>query len=564
MSNTIISTIYPAIPPLSKPTRNLAHQKIFVLPSDCTHLPYKDTHSFSALVNDYLAKDEKLRGFYRFDTDISGIEKAIEERGKYPVDRALLTRVLEKQYADIETTDAVKQHIQQLKEETTFTICTAHQPNLLTGYLYFIYKIIHAIKLAHELSEKYPDKHFVPVYYMGSEDNDLDELGTFRYGAEKYVWDANGQTGAVGRMHTKSLKSLLDQLFRRLGPPGDFTERLKELLTQAYLQHATIGKATQFLVNELFGKYGLVVIDPDDAELKKAFAEVMKDDLLQGKAEGLVKTQIEKISAHYKSQAYPRSINLFYLKDDLRERIEKNGDVWKVLNTDISFTEKELLNELGNHPDRFSPNVVLRGVFQETILPDVAFIGGGAEVAYWLQLKTAFEHYHVFYPAILLRQSVQWIPEDADKRRKDLHLSFQELFLPKEELLNTYFLKQAKEELNIDEETNELDILLEKLKTKATHVDATLEYSADAVQKKINYQLDILRKKMLRAEKKKHAVIVERIEKLKQRLFPNGGLQERVENFIEYYPLYGDAFFEILYTAIKPLQHEFLIIHSEK
>lgn len=532
--------------------------------SDCTYLPYKDTHSFSALVNDYLSKNEKLKEFYSFDTDISGIEKAIHTRKKQPVDRALLTSVLEKQYADIETADAVKKNIQRLKEEDTFTICTAHQPNLLTGYLYFIYKIIHAIKLSHDLSEKFPDKHFVPVYYIGSEDNDLDELGTFRYGGEKYVWNAAGQTGAVGRMNTESLKPLLDLLFRRLGPPGDFTEQLKKILTKAYLHHHTIGKATQFLVNELFGKYGLVVIDPDDANLKKTFIEVMKEDLLHGKAEELVKKQIEKLSVHYKSQAHPRSINLFYLKDDIRERIEKDGQVWKVLNTDISFTQQELLNELENHPDRFSPNVVLRGLFQETILPDVAFIGGGAEVAYWLQLKTAFEHYNVFYPVILLRQSVLWENEEARKRMQELHITYQELFLGKDELVKNYFLKQAKEELNMDEESNGLELILGKLKTKAKILDATLEYSADAVLKKMSYQLDILRKKMLRAEKKKQAVIVERIEKLKNSLFPNGGLQERVENFIEYYPIYGDAFFEILYRTMKPLQHEFLIIHSEK
>lgn len=530
----------------------------------CTYLPYKDTHSFSSLVNDYLSKDEKLHGFYTFDTDISGIKKAIEERKKYPVDRELLVKILEKQYADVEVPKAVRKNIQKLKDEHTFTICTAHQPNLLTGYLYFIYKIIHAIKLAHELSEEFLDKHFVPVYYIGSEDNDLDELGTFRYNGEKYIWGASGQTGAVGRMNTQSLKPLLEELFKRLGPPGEYTERLKEILTQAYLEHNTIGKATQYLVSKLFGKYGLVVIDPDDTDLKRAFTEVMKDDLLQGKAESLVTKQIEKLSAHYKSQAHPRSINLFYLKDNLRERIEKQDSEWKVLNTNISFSREELLNELEDHPERFSPNVVLRGLFQETILPDVAFIGGGAEVAYWLQLKTVFEHYEVFYPVILLRQSVLWMSKDAGRRMHNLHLTYPALFLDKDELVKNYFLKEVERELNIDEEANELEVILERLKTKAKGIDTTLEYSAGAVLQKINYQLDILRKKMLRAEKKKNTITVERIDQLKKLLFPDNGLQERVENFIEYYPIYADAFFEILYRCIQPLKNKFLIIRSEK
>ena len=103
--------------------------------------------------------------------------------------------------------EQVNKNIDLLNKENTFTICTAHQPNLLTGYLYFIYKIVHAIKLADELNEQHADKRFVPVYFMGSEDNDLDELGRFRYNSEQYVWDADGQTGAVGRMEYDVIKT---------------------------------------------------------------------------------------------------------------------------------------------------------------------------------------------------------------------------------------------------------------------------------------------------------------------------------------------------------------------
>ena len=532
------------------------------MPSDCTYIPYQDTHSFSKLVIDYLADNEKLKSFFEFSADETGLQKAIEQRKKIPVDRSLLATVLSKQYADLEISEFTKKNIASLKYENTFTICTAHQPNLLTGYLYFIYKILHAIKLSQELSKAHPDKHFVPVYYMGSEDNDLDELGTFRYNGEKYRWDANGQTGAVGRMHTKSLKPLLNDLFKKIGPPGEYAAQLKELLTKVYLEHDTIAKATQYLVNELFGKYGLVVLDPDDADLKKSFIDVMKDDLLNHHAEKIVAKQIDKLSENYKSQAHPRAINLFYLKDQLRERIEKDGDSWKVLNSAIVFSKEDLLKELENYPERFSPNVVLRGLFQESILPNVAFIGGGAEVAYWLQLKTVFEHYKVFYPVILLRQSALWITKKANERIKELHLSIRDIFLPKEELLKTYFQKQAKGELNIDEQTNELEVILQALKEKAKTVDDTLEYSAEAVLKKINYQLDILQKKMLRAEKKKNAVVVARLEKLKDDLFPNGSLQERIENFIEYFLLYGDSYFDTLLKEINPLQNEFLVLEE--
>jgi len=171
-----------------------------------TYVPYSETGYFSGLVTDYLAGDVVLRPFYGFSPDKQGMCDAVRERAKYPVDRKLLVSLLNKQYDGLEMPAKVAENIRLLGEENTFTVCTAHQPNLLTGYLYFVYKILHAIKLAEELKGQYPDKNFVPVYYMGSEDNDLEELGTFRYGTDKYVWDGNGQKGAVGRMQTKGLK----------------------------------------------------------------------------------------------------------------------------------------------------------------------------------------------------------------------------------------------------------------------------------------------------------------------------------------------------------------------
>ena len=316
---------------------------------DCTHIPYSNTGNFSDLVLDYLNAHPNLKQYYNYTPDADGIAQAIAARSKYPVNRKVLVSVLHKQYAELNKHDKLIENIDRLADENTYTICTAHQPNLMTGYLYFIYKIMHAIKLADELNTKYSDKHFVPVYYMGSEDNDLEELGTFRYNNQKYVWDAAGQTGAVGRMHTNSLKPLLDEVFKVLGPPGENLDVLKDILTQAYLQHQTIGEATQYLVNELFGRYGLVVLNPDEAELKKQIIPILKDDLQNHMAYVLVNDHIETLEEQYKVQAYPRMINLFYLRDDIRERIEKRNGKWRVLNTEIEWSEDALMTELETH-----------------------------------------------------------------------------------------------------------------------------------------------------------------------------------------------------------------------
>ena len=525
-----------------------------------THVPYAETGYFSKLVTDYISDDACIKPFYSLPPTAEGLATAIKERANYPINRKALVTALTKQYEHLSKHARVEENIQQLLSENTFTVCTAHQPNLLTGYLYFIYKILHAIKLAEQLNELHADKHFVPVYYMGSEDNDLEELGTFRFRGNKYVWDGNGQTGAVGRMNTASLKTLLNDVFRLFGPPGKDCDELQKLITKAYLGHKTVGAATQYLVNELFGRFGLVVVDPDDALLKADFIPVMEDELLHQHANPIITKQIELLGAHYKIQAHPREINLFYLHDQTRERIEKKDEIWEVLNTDIRFTETEILSELKQHPERFSPNVMLRGLFQETILPNVAFIGGGAEVAYWLQLKTLFAHYHIFYPSIHLRQSVLWIDGQRSELIKQSALSIPDIFKPEQQLVRDYITKHSGNEWRTNDETAAIEIIFESLKEKATTLDPTLNAAADAALTKMKHQLQIIEQKMLRAEKRKMQTQLLRIEKMKKVLFPNNSLQERVENFTEYYLEYGASFFDIILQGMEPLAMTFLVI----
>ena len=525
-----------------------------------THVPYSETGFFSHLVNDYLSNSADIKSFYHYPPDITGITQAIDERCKYPINRKTLVATLTKQYTNLTKFSKTEENIQLLLKENTFTVCTAHQPNLLTGYLYFIYKILHAIKLAEELSKAHPGKHFVPVFYMGSEDNDIEELGTFRFRGDKNVWDGNGQSGAVGRMSTKELKPILDGLFKLFGPPGKNCDMLQDMLAKAYLQHNTIAEATHYLVNELFGRYGLVVLNPDEAALKTGFIPVMQDELLHQTAFPVITNQIEKLAAHYKIQAHPRQINLFYLTDKIRERIETKGDKWIAVNTSIQWTKAEILDELKQHPERFSPNVMLRGLYQETILPNVAFIGGGAEVAYWLQLQPLFGHYKVFYPCILLRQSVLWVSNTQSKLRRSLELSIADIFKQEAQLMREYISKHSTDQWQTQGEAIAIEHIFQSLKTKASSLDPTLKSSAEAALAKMKRQLSVLETKMLRAEKKKMQTQLSRITKLKKSLFPDSSLQERVENFSEYYLQYGPSFFDMIKEDIDPLSGKFLVI----
>ena len=288
----------------------------------------------------------------------------------------------------------------------------------------------------------------------------------------------------------------------------------------------------------------------------------MQDELLHQNAQPIIASQIEKLGQHYKIQAHPRLINLFYLSEQLRERIEQKGDEWVVLNSDKKWNQEELLLELNTHPERFSPNVMLRGLFQETILPNVVFIGGGAEVAYWLQLKPLFEHFKVFYPSIHLRQSVLWMPKSQADLRNKLGFTNAEIFKPVLDLQREYINNHTDNAWQIGDETKELEAIIERLKSKADHIDATLGPAASAALTKMKKQLDALEKKMLRAEKRKLDTEMERIIRLKSVLFPNASLQERIENFMEYYLEYGPQFLDIIKEGILPLNPHFLVVEQ--
>jgi bacillithiol synthase len=526
-----------------------------------TSLPYSKTGFFSKIVTDYLQQAEELRPFYIHSPTLEGIKTAIKARQNFPGNRALLAGELEKQYASVATTDLVKQNIQLLLDPGTFTITTAHQPAIFTGTLYFVYKILHTIKLAADLKEELPQYNFVPVFYMGSEDADLDELGKIYLGNEKIMWDTK-QSGAVGRMNTKGLEKIITRIEGELSI-HPFGAALIKLLKDCYLKSPDIQTATFKLINALFAAYGLVVLIPDNAHFKKIMQPVFEDDLLNQRPSAIVEETINKLSQHYKVQANPRAINLFYLKDDKRERIEVTGNRYEVLGSNISFSKAELLKELADHPERFSPNVILRGLFQETLLPNIVFIGGGGEMAYWLELQDLFRHYQVPYPVLVLRNSFLVVEKKWKEKIAKLGFSVKDFFQPAQQLLTSLVTRSKNGELKLVNELTEVQQLYRQLKQKAGNIDKTLEQHIEALQAKTIRPLHELEKKMLRAEKRKYEEQERQIQAVKSALFPLDNLQERVENFMPYYAKWGVDFISMLYQNSPALEQEFVVLEEQ-
>ncbi len=525
----------------------------------CTHIPYEHTGSFSNIVIDYLHQSQQLQPFYQHPVSLQGIKASIRARQAFSTNRPLLVRELEKQYAGLPLSSKQQENIQSLLSPDTFTVTTAHQPNIFTGPLYFIYKIIHTIKMADGLKEELPGYHFVPVYYMGSEDADLDELGHIHLNGEKLVWQTD-QTGAVGRMKVdRALLQLIDTINGQIGVQ-DFGPELVNLFRKTYTEGKTIQQATLELVNELFATFGLLVVIPDNPELKRSFNPVIQQEVEQRFSHQAVAATIAALGRSYKVQAGGRDLNLFYLINDKRERIELKGLRYIVPALNLEWSREGILQELTSFPERFSANVILRGLFQETILPNIAFIGGGGELAYWLELKKVFEAAQVPYPLLMLRNSFLLIDSKSKRLINKLNLSYTDLFKTALELTNNLVTNASANQLSLAKEMEELVRFYAQLATTAGKVDGPLARHTEALKTQAFKKLGALEKKMLRAEKRKFTEQQAQIEQIKHQLFPGNNLQERVGNFSTYYAVTGKHWLQDIYQASSIFNTAFTVV----
>jgi bacillithiol synthase len=525
------------------------------------HLPFSQIPQLAKTDVAYATAHPNLRPFYSYTPDIQSFEQAIEDRKKMDVDRAILVETLQQQYQSLSQKPIVTQNIESLRQANAFTIVTAHQPSLFLGPLYFVYKILSIVHLSRQLQAAYPKYHFVPTFVIGGEDHDFEEVNNINIFNKKITWQ-NEEKGAVGMMKTESLQPVLAELKAILGE-GDNAAKIYQLIEQSYTSADLYHTATQSLINELFGDYGLVVINMNNATFKRSFIPYIIKEIIERPSSQLVRaTQKELLKAGFKAQAFPREINFFYLKEQLRERIIFEDNLYKVMNSDYVFSEMEMIAEINQYPERFSPNVIIRPMYQEVILPNLAYIGGGGELAYWLERKNQFDYFGVFFPMLIRRNSVLWIDEASAAKMEKLQLTPLDLFQDIDILVKNYITKNASADLNLNQEKVDFQGIFKRIESVAKKIDATLEKVVMAESVKQLQALEQLESRIVRAEKQKHETSLNQIKSLVQKFCPNGGLQERFDNFLPFYVKYGQTFFDVILQQSNPLQEGFVVINA--
>ncbi|KFF27919.1 bacillithiol biosynthesis cysteine-adding enzyme BshC [Chryseobacterium vrystaatense] len=520
-------------------------------------ISFNDIESIPQLVKDFL--NQKIEGFENSTFSLDHFKDQINlKQNSFTLgQRQILSDVLQEQLSALTLSSKQKENLGNLKQPNTFTITTGHQLNLFSGPVFFVYKILQTIKTCAYLKENFPDFNFVPIYWMASEDHDFAEINHFK--TENNYYEINEKSGGpVGRITISDTFFISE--FEKEFKDSVFGTELILMMKEAYKVGNTLTEAIKTLVNRLFSEFGLLIMDGDSKELKEQIKDIFKDELMHFSLQKNSKEKVDFLTEKYgKVQVNPREINLFYLSET-RDRIDFDGEKYNIVDTDKRFSREEILHELEHNPERFSPNALMRPVYQEKVLPNLAYIGGNAEIMYWLELKDYFAAVNIPFPVLIPRNSMLFIKEKTVGKIEKLDLNIEDFFGSFTAITNQKILKNN----SILSLLEEKEILLEKGFSELRSIAETTERSfGDMVTAEEVRQLKSfkrMKKRLLHAEKIKQSELLERLEKLFLDVHPSKTWQERVYNFSVFFSDYGYSWLENCWEEMVVQESKLIIV----
>lgn len=520
-------------------------------------LPFQEINSIPQAIKEFLSGE--ISGFETDTFSLDNFQRKINAKSESftQQQREKLFSALKKQTFERNSSPLQVKNLHSLLDEKTFTITTGHQLNLFTGPVFFIYKILQTIKTAEFLKNHFPEKNFVPIFWMATEDHDFEEINHFR--TENHFYEINGKKGgAVGRIEIQdsSFISEFEQEFK----DSVFGTELILLMKEAYKKGNSLAEATRNIVDRLFAEYGLMIIDGDDQLLKSDMKEIFKNEIFEKSLYKNSEKQVENLREKYgKVQVNPREINLFYLSKT-RNRIDPDGENFVIDDTEKIFSATEIIKELEKNPEKFSPNALLRPVYQEKILPNIAYIGGNAEIMYWLELKNHFEKLNLVFPVLIPRNSMLFVSEKNIRKIEKNQLHIKDFFKDFQNLMNSVLIANNEISKQLEEKQKLIETNFEELKQVAEITDITFGNLVKSEEKRQLKSYEKMRKRLIRAEKIKQNEKVERLEKLFLQIHPGKNWQERVFNFSVFYADFGKQWLETCFKEMDVQKSELIVM----
>ncbi len=510
------------------------------------NIPLDNKIYSSSLVQDFLKGSEKLDPFINRGLQKDDIRMQMEKKKFSSEKRQILYSSLSRQYQEsgMDTPEGVK----NILEEKTYTVTTGHQLCLFGGPQYFIHKIVSAIKLSKDLKKQFPDNNFIPVFWMATEDHDFEEISSVQV-FKKKIQIAGENAGAVGRISTTIFQSALQEL-KELFLNDRRADELLEIFEEAFKKD-NWADATRYWVHQLFKEHDLLILDADDSQLKKLFIPVIQKEIEEGFSEKLIQsTSQELLKCGYSSQVNSRPINLFYLHSDNRLRIIPDEGHFRI--GEEIYTKERLIEMVQEKPENFSPNVILRPLYQESVLPNLAYVGGPAEIAYWAQLKEVFNVVEVQFPKLILRNSFVWLSSNDLNWWKEQNLNEDDLFIHFDILVKKMLEHDDNENLSFKDENALLEELKEKLKLKISKEDASLEGMILSELKSLEKTILKIEKRLIKSKKEKRESYFNKVQKIQRSVMVGSSLNERIHNFIPLYCALQNEYIEKLLFHADP------------
>lgn len=493
-----------------------------------------EINSLSNTTKAFVTKDKSLIELLGEDNPYYSIEKALDGKANFDQDyRNTLVKCIQSDYSflsNLEENDLVKSNILSLLKSNTYTVSTGQQLHLFLGPAFVIYKILAVIKLTEELKSKYPEKNFIPIYWLASEDHDFQEIQDTVLFGHKFTWQTN-QTGACGRFKLEEVKKTIEEIKSQV-KLNIQSEQLLSEIEEIYVKSKTLGEATIKLAHKVFGPMGLVCLDADKKELKIQFINTIEKDILEQVNFNVFNNASEEIKAKgFHTQLNSREINFFYLADGIRNRITFENHRYTVLGTEITFSKEEILEDIKMYPERFSPNAVMRPLFQETILPNIAYIGGNAEINYWIQISNLFTVNKISKPCLFLRPSVWIIPNKSMELLKKLNISEVDLLISQNP--EKHILSLGANDINLSQEINTFNLLKNKIQDSVNQIDKSEFIKLVELGKSYEKAVKNAEKSMLEIEKSKVNNSLKKLDDTFHNYFDIKQIQERKLNCLE-------------------------------
>ncbi len=513
---------------------------------------------------DFLYEFEKVKDYYAADIrNIDNLENKFNEiLENYSTERVIIQDIISGQYEDCQISPLTKSNLKFLGDSNTITLTTGQQVGIFTGPLYTIYKAITTIKLAEYLKLKYENFNFVPIFWLAGDDHDFEEVRSLNLiDAEnnfKTVTYSDGledeaNRGSVGNLEfNENIETVIAEIEKILRPT-EFTAELMNFIRSCYNPEQTFASSFKKMMMKFFDEYGLLIIDATDARIK----ELLKPVFLKEIGEfGLHTNSLVSLSAEleelYHAQVKVKPVNLFMNYDGGRHLIEPIDEEFRLKGKRKRFTKEELLDEIAQAPENFSPNVLLRPVCQDYLFPNAFYIGGPGEISYYAQLQPLYEFYSIPYPIVYPRSSATLLENNSNIVLNKFGLELNEVFVSNSNITNK--IVEILDERNFhslfENSLERIDDIYSSLENELLEIDKTLSDVLEKNKQRTLQNFQALRDKVDKAQARRYENSVRQINKVKNLLYPNENLQERELNIIYFLNKYGMDFIKQLYSQL--------------